>query len=86
MTATTLRTETLVMDTVYAALNSVLGLYLEHHIETVFFTHRLAYVFMDEDTPMANGKPTEVFVCKCQEGFERRKYNEHLKTKLKEVN
>lgn len=77
--------DTLVKDTVNAALTKVLELFLEDHVERVFDVHRLAYVFFDEDTPMPSGKPTEIFVCKCQEGFVRRKFNEHMKDQLKEV-
>lgn len=51
---------------------------LAAHIDDTFEEHRLAYVFIDGDND-----DEEVFVCKCQEGFNRRHFNEHLKEKLR---
>ena len=76
-------TESLVQDTVAAALERVLELFLEDHIERRFEKHRLAYEYDDEDTNP--DKLTKLFVCKCGEAYERRKFNEHLKTQLKVV-
>jgi len=75
----------LVTDSVNAALRRVLQLFLEDHVDRVWDEHRLAYVFFDEDTPLTNGKPTELFVCKCQEALTRRPFNEHLRSKYKEM-
>ena len=51
-----------------------------------FDAHRLAYVHEDEDNPLPNGRPSQLFVCKCQEAFDRSSYNEHIRDKYKEVN
>jgi len=77
-------TETLVADTVNAALRKVLELFLEDHIERRFAEHRLAYEYDDTDTN-PSGKVTKLFVCKCGDALERRKFNEHLKARMKEV-
>lgn len=66
-------------------LKAVMREFLELHVEGVFDEHRLAYIHDDEDTPDAAGRPTRLFVCKCNEAYVRRKFNEHLKNKLKEV-
>ena len=77
--------ETLVDDAVNAALRRVLELFLQEHSERVASAHRLAYVFIDDDTLDEKGKPTQIMVCKCGEGLVRRKHNEHIKDKYKEV-
>ena len=71
--------------TIDERLRQVLSDWVDIHVENVFDEHRLAYIHDDEDTPDAAGRPTRLFVCKCNEAFVRRKFNEHLKDKLKEV-
>ena len=74
-------TESLVQDTALAALQRVLELFLEDHVERRFEEHRLAYEYDDSDTNP--DKLTKLFVCKCGDAYERRKFNEHLKKNLK---
>ena len=64
-------------------MKALLREFLELHVESVFDEHRLAYMYLDEDTDPE--KAIQLFVCKCNEAFVRRKFNEHLKEKLKEV-
>jgi len=54
-------------------------------VNQAFEKHRLKYVFPDEDTPDEHGKPTLIFVCRCDEGFERRAYNEHIRERYGNV-
>jgi len=46
------------------------------HAESVNETHRLAWVHIDEDSEPVGQM---LFVCKCQEGLERRKFNAHIR-------
>lgn len=55
-------------------------------VDAGFEAHRLAYLWEDDDTIGEDGKPTVLFVCKCQEAFDRSAYNRHIRDKYKEVN
>lgn len=58
---------------------------VEFTVDAAFDLHRLAYIWHDDDTLDDAGKPTTLFVCKCQEAFDRSAYNRHIRDKYKEV-
>lgn len=58
---------------------------LREHGDQIYDKHRLSYTYDDDDTPDGDGKPTQLFVCRCREGFERRAFNAHIRDAYKGV-
>lgn len=54
-------------------------------VNTNFETHRLSYIYEDDDNRDEIGNAPILFVCRCTEAFDRRSYNEHIRDKYKEV-
>lgn len=54
-------------------------------IDFEYDKHRLSYTYDDDDTPDGDGKPTQLFVCRCREGFDRRAFNAHIRDAYKGV-
>lgn len=47
--------------------------------------HRFAYTHIDTDNLTRSGKPTQLFVCKCNEAFDHSAFNEHIRDSYKVV-
>lgn len=61
------------------------AIFLRSIADAAYERHRLKYIWKDGDTPDSRGDPTTLFVCICEEAFDRRGFNHHIYDKLVEV-